>query len=101
MKPLRRLTQKGFEWCLGKVEDKAFTEVKQLVTQALLFPYYSPHKELVIQCDVSRRGLGAAIMKEGRPLAYASRALTDSETLCDHKKKWDVKHTNIHLQQSG
>ena len=95
MKPLRRLTQKGFEWCLGKVEDKAFTEVKQLVTQALLFPYYSPHKELVIQCDVSRRGLGAAIMKEGRPLAYASRALTDSETLCDHKKKWDVKHPNI------
>ena len=72
MKTLRGLTQKGFEWCLGKVEDKAYTEVKQLVTQALLFPYYSPQKELVIQCGVSRRGLGAAIMKEGRPLASVS-----------------------------
>ena len=73
MKPLRRLTHKGVEWCWGKVEDKAFTEVKLLVTQALLFVYYSPHKELVIQCYASRRGLGAAIMQEWRPLAYASR----------------------------
>ena len=37
MKPLQRLTQKDVEWCWDKVEDKAFTEVKQLVTQALLF----------------------------------------------------------------
>ena len=73
MKPLRRITQKGVEWCWGKVEDKAFTEVKQLVTQAFLFAYYSPYKELVIQCDASRRGLGAAIMQKRRPLAYASR----------------------------
>ena len=94
MKPLRRFTQKGFEWCWGKVEDKAFTEVRQLVTKALLFAYYSPHKELVIQCDASRRGLGAAIMQELRPLAYASRALTDPETrYATIKMKWDIKHT--------
>ena len=94
MKPLRRLIQKAVEWCWDKVEDKAFTEVKQLVTQALFFAYYSPHKELVIQCDASRRGLGAAIMQEGRPHAYASRALTDPETrYATIKKKWDIKHT--------
>ena len=94
MKPLRRLTQKDVEWCWDKVEDKAFTEVKQLVTQALLFAYYSQHKGRVIQCDASRRGLGAAIMQEWRPLAYASRALTDPETrYATIKNKWDVKHT--------
>ena len=80
MDPLRRLTQKGVEWYWGDVEDKAFNEVKQLVTQAPILAYYSPDKELVIQCDGSSLGIGAGLMQEGRPLAYASRALTDPET---------------------
>ena len=33
-------------------------------------------------------------MQEGRPLAYASQALTDPETrYATIKKKWDIKHT--------
>ena len=81
MEPLRRLTQKGIEWYWGKAEENAFTEVKQLVTQALaVLAYYSPKKELVIQCDASSLGLGAALLQEGQPLAFASRALTDPET---------------------
>ena len=80
MEPLRRLTQKGVEWYWGDAEDKAFNEVKQLVTQAPILTYYSPDKELVIQCDASSLGIGAALMQEGRPLANASRALTDPET---------------------
>ena len=54
--------------------------MKQLVTQAPVLAYYSPHKGFVIQCDASSRRLGAAFMHEGQPLAYASRALTDPET---------------------
>lgn len=80
MEPLRRLTQKGIEWYWGKAEEKAFTEVKQLVTQAPVLAYYSPKKELVIQCDASSLGLGAALLQEGQPIAFASRALTDPET---------------------
>ena len=53
MQPPRRLTQKGTEWCWGKAEDKAHTEVKQLVTKAPVLACYSPHKELVIQGDAS------------------------------------------------
>ena len=80
MEPLRTLTQQGIEWCWGKDEDMAFTEVKQLVTQAQVFTYYSPHKELVIHCDASSRKLGAALMQEEQPLVCASQALTDRET---------------------
>ena len=80
MEPLRRLTQKGIEWYWGKAEEKAFTEVKKLVTQAPVLAYYSPKKELVIQCDASSLGLGAALLQEGQPIAFASRALTDPET---------------------
>ena len=62
MEPLRILTQTGVEWYWGDAQEKAFDEVKQLVTQAPVLAYYSPDKELVIQCDASSLGLGAVLM---------------------------------------
>ena len=61
MEPLRRLTQTSVEWHWDDGEEKAFSEVKHLVTQAPILAYYSPDKELVIQCDASGRGLGAVL----------------------------------------
>ena len=34
----------------------------------------------MIQCDASEKGLGAALLQEGQPTAFASRALIDTET---------------------
>ena len=42
--------------------------------------YYNPNKSLVIQCDASEKGMGAALRQECQPLAYISCALTDTET---------------------
>jgi len=50
------------------------------VATTLIVRYNDPKKELTIQCDASERGLGAALLQEGQPIAYASRALTDTET---------------------
>ena len=50
-----------------------------MVTQPPVLKFYEPKKELVIQCDASEHGLGAALMQEGKPLAFASRALTPAE----------------------
>ena len=49
------------------------------MTAPPLLKYYECEKDLVIQCDVSEGGLGAALLEDGRPLAYASRALTAAE----------------------
>ena len=32
-----------------------------------------------MQCDANESGLGADLLQDGRPLSYASRALTDAE----------------------
>lgn len=80
MESIRRLTQTAIEWHWEHGKEKAFTEVKLLVTQASILAYYNPDKELVTQCDASSSDLGAVLPQEGRPLAYASRALTDPET---------------------
>ena len=45
-----------------------------------MLKYYSPTEELTVQCDASEKGLGAALMQNGQPIAFASHALTDPET---------------------
>ena len=42
--------------------------------------YYTLKEEVTLQCDASQCGLGAALMQNGQPVAYASRALTPAET---------------------
>ena len=49
------------------------------MTQAPLLKYYSPTEELTVQCDTSDKGLGAALMQNRQPIAFASRALMEPE----------------------
>ena len=42
--------------------------------------YDNLEEEVTLQCDASQFGLGAALLQNGQPVAYASRALTGAET---------------------
>ena len=77
--PIRQLTKKDVAFVWDQVHDQAFAKLKELVSQPPLLKYYEPEKELVIQCDASEGGLGAALLQQGRPIAYAGRALTGTE----------------------
>ena len=80
IRPISDLTLPDVEWTWVSVYDKAFEEIKRLLTQAPVLAYFDSTKELSIQCDASGQDLGAALLQEERPLAYASRALSDTET---------------------
>ena len=64
----------------GKKQDEAFTEVKTKVTQASVLAYYDCKKPLQIQCDASMKGIGSVLMQDGRPISFASKALTPTES---------------------
>ena len=51
-----------------------------MATTSPLLKYYNPEDELTIQCGVSEKGVGAAVLQKGQPVAFASRALTDTES---------------------
>ena len=79
MEPLRKLTRNDVEWWWGPKHDEAVEKVKKALTSAPVLSYFNPKKATIIQADASQVGLGAALLQDGRPVAYASRALTRVE----------------------
>ena len=79
MKPIRDLTIKEAEWKWTSENDKALEEVKRLVTSSPVLAYYDVRKPLTLQTDASQLGLGAILLQDERPVAYASRAMSAAE----------------------
>ena len=44
-----------------------------------MLAYYNPELPVAIYADASRNGLGCVCLQEGKPIAYASRSLTETE----------------------
>ena len=76
--PLRQLEKADahFHWD----KPQRLKQIKALVSQAPVLQYYDVRKQATIQCDVSGKGLGAVLLKDGKPVTYARRLLTDAET---------------------
>jgi hypothetical protein len=67
-----------FEW--GSRQEESFQKIKEILTAAPVLAYYDVRKPVTITCDASKSGLGAVLLQDSKPIAYASRALTDAET---------------------
>ena len=78
-KLLRTLTVKGAEWRWLPEHEKSCQQLKSLLTCAPVLRYYDVNLPVTIQCDASDAGLGAALLQEGLPVMYGSRALTATE----------------------
>ena len=56
--------------------------VTNLVCQAPVLKFYDVSREVtIIECDTSLSGLGASLLQEGHPKAFASRVLTSAKNL--------------------
>jgi len=77
--PLRRLVQKDTEFEWGPSQQQAFLQIKDIASAEHSLAYYDVNKPIVVQCDASTRGLGATLLQDEKPVAYASRSLTKSE----------------------
>ena len=77
--PMRELVKNDSEFIWDKAQEKSFQEMKSLIARDTTLAYYDPKSELTLQVDASQKGLGAAIMQHGRPIAFASKSLTETE----------------------
>ena len=59
--------------------QEAFNQIKKLVCQDTTLRYFDVRKPVTVQVDASKKGLGAALLQDGCPVAFASKALTPTE----------------------
>ena len=78
--PLHQLLKQDVSWNWSSAQEDAFNEVKRLITTAPALAYYNPDKPLVLENDACEYGLGSALLQEGKPVAFASRSLSETET---------------------
>ncbi|KAK7111890.1 hypothetical protein V1264_011443 [Littorina saxatilis] len=77
--PLRDLMKQDNEWDWLKQHQDAFEQLKNLVTAAPILVFYDPSKPVTLSVDASQEGLGAVLLHDDKPIAFASRSLTDCE----------------------
>ena len=81
--PLCALLSSKNSWVWGDQQEAAFNQVKKVLTTPLVLSLYDPSADTKIAADVSSFGLGAVLLQSHpsgwRPVAYASRALTETE----------------------
>ena len=76
---LRSLLKQDSVFLWDKQYDEAFTNLKKEMSRAVELKYYNPAEATTVEVDGSMKGLGAALIQNGRPVAFASKALTQTE----------------------
>ena len=80
--PLRQLLKKDVTFYWDDQINQSFQEIKTLLKRASSKPlgYYDRKKAVIVQADASLRGLGACLIQDDRPIAFASKSLTGAES---------------------
>ena len=105
--PLRYLIKKYTDFTWTPSHEKKFNDIKDLICRDSKLTYFDPAKDIVIQVDASGIGLGAVLMQSGKPVAYASKSLTECEQRYANieREMLDVVygctrfHTDIYVKQ--
>jgi hypothetical protein len=77
--PLRLLMKKDIMWHWEQEQETSFQALKKAISEAPVLAYYDVNKPVTLSVDASSKGIGAVLLQESRPVAYASKALTASQ----------------------
>ena len=77
--PLRNLLKKDVMWIWSYEHTQALERLNQILSSQPVLKFYDTTKPVKLQVDASKSGLGACVLQDGHPIAYASRSLTQAE----------------------
>ncbi|UYV69745.1 K02A2.6-like [Cordylochernes scorpioides] len=76
---IRGILRKNVVWHWGPKQDGEFDHIKECIRNAPSLAHFDKSKMLILQCDASKDAMGAALLQEDRPLAFASASFSDSQ----------------------
>ena len=76
---LRGLLKNDVEYSWNATYQVTFDKLKSLVCEDTTLRYFNMKKPVTIQVDASGKGLGAALIQDDGPVAFASKVLTPTE----------------------
>ena len=77
--PLREICRQDAEFELTNSVHVAFSRTKEEISKNMTLPYFNPKISTTLQTNASKKGLGAVILQNSRPVMFASWALTGAE----------------------
>ena len=83
-KPLRELLNKQSAWLWGPTQEDAFHRIKDELSSNRILAWYDPSADTKVSADASAYRHGAVLLQkqagQWKPLVYASRSLTETES---------------------
>lgn len=76
---LRELTKKNVLWQWLEPQQRAFDDLKHILSEQPVLKYFDKNEDVILSVDASQSGLGAVIIQNEHPVAYASKSLTTTQ----------------------
>ena len=77
--PLRTLLEEDMAWQWDQEHEQSFLQIKGLVNSSPVLAYFKPDWPITLSVDASSKGLGALLIQDDYPIAYASKSLTNTQ----------------------
>ena len=78
--PLRDLLKKNVPFEMSEDHLHCFQKLKTAISAKSCVKYFDPTKPTTLEVDCSTKGLGAAILQDGQPVAFAPKALNSAQS---------------------
>lgn len=79
IEPLRILMKKDTVFTWDSNQEHAVERLKEALCKSPCLAFFNTNQEIVLSVDSSSTAMGAVVLQNGKPIAYASRALTSTE----------------------
>ena len=74
--PLREICRQNMEFELNESVHVAFSRTNKGISKNVTLPYFNPGRPTTLQTNASKKGLGAVILQDSRPVMFVSQTLT-------------------------
>ena len=69
--PLREICRQKMEFKLTPTCKVAFLHTKEEISKNVTLPYFNPKASMILQTDTSKKGLGAVLLQNSKPVMFA------------------------------